>query len=196
MKRSHGFNATVLQYCFIALMVLMIAGIVGIVVLAQQFMSQQALSTDHYRTDAELAQEELVRLQQLKTTLAQDKDAIEKTAKIVSASQEYQFQDQIVRDLTLYATKYGVDIISFDFGTKPGSAPQGTAAATGSSAQTKTIVSIQLGNNIPYTSFLQFLKAIENNITKMQLTGISLQPNATNPNQILGPTIEMEVFLR
>lgn len=195
-QRTQGFNAIMLQYGFMALIVVMIAAIVGIFILAQQLMSQQALSTDHYRTDAELAQEEIVRLQQLKTTLAQDKETIEKTAKIVSASQEYEFQDQVVRDLTTYATKYNVDIISFDFGTKPGSAPQGSAAATGSSSQTKTIVSVQLGNNIPYTSFLQFLKAIENNISKMQLTGIMLQPNVTNPNQILGPTIEMEVFLR
>lgn len=195
-QRSQGLSATMLQYGFMALIVIMIAGIVGIVILAQQFMAQQALATDHYRTDAELAQEELVRLQQLKTTLAQDKDIIDKTARIVSASQEYQFQDQVVKDVTAYANKYGVDIISFDFGTKPGSAPQGNAAATGSSSQTKTIVSVQLGNNIPYPSFLQFLKAIENNITKMQLTGILLQPNAADPKQILGPTIEMEVFLR
>lgn len=196
MKRSQGLNSIILQYSFIGLGILMIVGIAGIVFMAQKFMSEQALSTDHYRTDAELAQEELVRLQQLKTTLASDKEAIDKTARIVAESQQYEFQDQVVKDVTSYADKYGIEILSIDFGTKPGSAPQGAAASTGSAAQQKTIVSLQLGNNIPYDSFLRFIKAIENNITKMQLTGIAIQPNITDPKQILGPTIELEVFLR
>ncbi len=172
----------------------MVAGIVGIFALSQKVMEEKHVSTDHYRIDAELAQEELVRLQQLQTTLSDNKADIDKTAKIVADSQQYQFQDQVVNDVTRYASRYNIDILSFDFGIKPGAISQG--AATGGSSQQKTAVSVQLNNNIPYDSLLKFLKSLENNVTKMQLTGLSLQPNVADANQILAPTIELEVFLR
>lgn len=53
-----------------------------------------------------------------------------------------------------------------------------------------------INKDVPYDSLLRFLKSIEQNITKMQLTGIALQPHPTEPNIILAPTIELEVFLR
>ncbi len=186
-------TAVTLQYGLMALIVLLIAGIVGIFFLAQTVMSQKALSTDHYRTDAELAQEEIVRLQQLKTILKDEQDTIEKTARIVAQSQQYQFQDQVINDLTSYAKRNNIEVLSFDFGLKPGASAQNSGSG---STQPKTIVTVQLSNDIPYTSFLLFLKSLEQNITKMQLTGIALQPNVTKPNLILAPTIELEVFLR
>lgn len=186
-------TAVTLQYAFISLIILLIGGIVGIFFLAQTFMSQKALSTDHYRIDAELAQEEIVRLKQLETILKTEKSTIDKTARIVAQSQAYQFQDQVITDITAYAKQNNIEVLSFDFGAKPGAAPQGTGTG---SAQQKTIVTVQLNNDIPFDSFLRFLKSVEQNITKMQLTGIALQPNVTKPNLILAPTIELEVFLR
>ncbi|MEO5691414.1 MAG: hypothetical protein ABIQ64_04460 [Candidatus Saccharimonadales bacterium] len=186
-------TAITLQFGLIALIVLLVGGIIGIFFLAQTVMSQKALSTDHYRTDAELAQEEIVRLQQLKSILKNDQGTIEKTARIVAQSQQYQFQDQVINDVTSYAKRNNIEVLSFDFGLKPGAAAQDP---TSGSTQQKTIVKVQLSNDIPYDSFLRFLKSLEQNITKMQLTGIALQPNVTQPNLILAPTIELEVFLR
>ncbi len=187
-------TAVTLQYGLMALIVLLVGGIIGIFFLAQTFMSEKALSTDHYRTDAELAQEEIVRLQQLRTILKNEQSTIEKTARIVAQSQEYQFQDQVINDVTSYARRNNIEVISFDFGAKPGAAsPQ---LSSNGSKQQKTIVTVQLSNDIPYDSFLRFLKSLEQNITKIQLTGIALQPNVTKPNLILAPTIELEVFLR
>lgn len=174
-------------------MVVMVGNVIGIFLLAQHIMGQKALATDHARIDAELAQEELVRLQQLKTNLAEDKTTIDKTARIVAESQQYEYQDQVVNDINTYAKKYGIDILSFDFGAKPGIAPNST---TGGSTQQKSIVQVQLNDGIPYDSFLKFLKSIEENITKMQLTGIALQPNPNNPSLVQGSIIEIEVFLR
>lgn len=190
MKR---FNATTLQYTFIGLIIVMIGNVIGIFLLAQHIMGQKALATDHARIDAELAQEELVRLQQLKSNLAKDKATIDKTARIVAQSQQYEYQDQVVKDINSYAKQYGIDILSYDFGAKPGVAPN---SSTGGSTQQKSIVQVQLNDGIPYTSFLKFLKSIEENITKMQLTGIALQPNAADPSLVQGSTIEIEVFLR
>ena len=186
-------TAVTVQYGLITLIVLLIGAIVGIFFLAQTVMSQKALSTDHYRTDAELAQEEIVRLKQLETILKNEQVTIQKTARIVAQSQEYQFQDQVINDVTAYAKRNNIEVISFDFGMKPGAAPQGVASG---SAQQKTIVTVQLSNDIPYDSFLRFLRSLEQNITKMQLTGIALQPNPTRSNVVLAPTIELEVFLR
>lgn len=191
---NNRITATTLQYVFFAVIGLLIAGIVGVFFLAQNLMAEKALSTDHLRTDAELAQEELVRLNQLQSLLKNEQDTIEKTARIVALSQSYQFQDQVISDITEYARRNKIEVLSFDFGAKPG-APAPAGASAGSTQQ-KTIVTVQLNNDIPYDSLLRFLKAIEQNITKMQLTGIALQPNPNQRNLILAPTIELEVYLR
>jgi hypothetical protein len=188
-----NFKATTLQYVFAGIIVLLLGIVVGVFLLAQQAMSRQFLATDHARIDAELVQEEIVRLQQLKTNLENDNETVEKTERIVAESQQYEYQDQVVNDINSYARQYGIDVISFDFGAKPGPT---TNSSSGGSAQQKSIVQIQLNEDITYEAFLKFIKSIEQNITKMQLTGISIQPNTKNPQLIQGPSLEIEVFLR
>lgn len=191
--RLDTIRATAVQNILIGFIVLLVIGLVGIVVTAQSILQAKHVQTDRALIDAELAQEELVKLQQLETIINKNRVTIEKTARIVAESQSYEFQDQVINDITSYARQFNIEITKFDFGPKPGSPSQGTG--TTSSSQ-KTKVSIQLGNNISYEDFLRFLKAIENNVTKMQLTGMRLQPSETNPTAIVGPTIELEVFIR
>lgn len=193
-QKSAGLSAVMLQYIMITIMVMAAIAIGFIFVTANDILTRKSIETDHARIDAELAQEEISRLKQLKTTLEQDKEIINKTAQIVADSQSYNYQDQIIADLTSYAASAQLGILGFDFGVKPGESPAAGKSAT--STQRRTLVSIQLENNIPYTSLLTFIKSIEQNVTKMQLTGINFQPKKDDPTRILGSTIEIEVFLR
>ncbi len=178
----------------ITIMVAASVGIVFIFLTAQDILTRKAVETDHARIDAELAQEDISRLKQLRTTLEANKDTIDKTAQIVAESQSYNFQDQVIADITSYADEAGVGILGFDFGVKPGEAP--AAGKTSKNTLRRTLVSIQLSNNIPYGSLLKFVKSIEQNVTKMQLTGINFQPKKDDPTLVLGSTIEIEVYLR
>lgn len=183
-----------MQYFLIVLCIAMACGIVGIFYLAQGVLASTTIETDHSKIEAQLAQEEISRLKQLQVDLNDSKVDIDKTARIVAESQKYMFQDQVISDVTTYATQAGVNVLGFDFGAKPGENPPATPGT--SKTPRKTIVVVRLDNNIPYTSFLSFLKLVERNITKVQLTGIALQPNKTTPNLIVGPSIELEVYLR
>ncbi len=186
-------TAITLQYIMIGIILLALAGIGFVFVAANNILLAKATETDHSRIDAEIAQEDLSRLKQLKSILENDKATIAKTAQIVADSQSYKYQDQVINDLTEYARQADISILGFDFGAKPGDAP--TAKGSGTS-QRRTIVIVQLAGNIPYASILRLLKSIEQNVTKMQLTGINFQPLQTDPNIILGSSLEIEVYLR
>ena len=193
-EKMSSMIAVTLRYILIGIIALFVAGIGFVFLTARDILMAKAIETDHARIDSEIAQEDITRLKQLKTTLEQDKDVIAKTSDIVADSQSYKFQDQVIKDITSYASAANVGIIGFDFGQKPGEAP--TAGKSSTSSLRRTLVSIQLANDIPYTSLLTFIKSIEQNITKMQLTGINFQPKKDNPTLITGSTIQIEVYLR
>lgn len=193
--KSLRLSSIVMQYLLIATGVIIIALIIAIFYFAQALMTEKAVATDHAKTDAELASQELINLQSLQKLLAESQPTIEKTRRIVAESQQYNFQDQVIRDVTEYAQQNGVGILGFDFGAKPGSVAA-TSSNPNTKSQQKTIVTVKLDNNLRYDAFLRFIRSIENNITKMQLTGIQIQPVPTDPSMILGPSIELEVFIR
>lgn len=202
--KALSFNAVMMQYLLITLCLLLVGGIVYLSMQANQLLTAKATEVDHAKSDAELAQQELIGLQGLKSSLADNADVVKKTSEVVSTASQYKFQDQVIQDLSAYAQKAGVEIISYDFGTTPGSkvvaTPQaGTTQSKSTSPANvppKTLVTVRLQNDIPYENFLKFLMSIEQNLTKMQLTGIALQPIDKKPSNIQGPIIELEVFLQ
>lgn len=189
------YNAKTIQYAMLGFLVILVGAIGAIFSYGDQFLSEKATETNHVRIDAELASQELINLQALEQDMSKDSAVIEKTKQIVAQSQMYQFQNQVIEDITGYADLYGITILGFNFGSKPGSAPPASQASGTGGSQQRTIVTVRLEDHIPYPSLIRFLKAIENNITKMQLTGIGLQPTE-NPTLLSGTTIEIEVFLR
>ena len=193
-RKAFSLSATLMRYVLIIVIVLAVAGIGTVFYYAQRLLGAKALEADHAKIDAELAQEEISRLQQLKKTLQDNQPQIAKTALIVAQSQQYEFQTQVVNDITTYAQQSGVEILGFDFGVKPGAPAKKVPGSKVN--QQKTIVTVQLNNNIPYASFLKFIKSIEQNVTKMQLTGMVLQPTTADATLITAPTVEIEVYLR
>lgn len=197
-------NAITLQYLLIVACIIVAGGIVWIFIQATDILSAQAKEVNHVKIQAELAQDEIVRLRQLKINLAEDKDIINKTAQIVSESQQYKFQDQLINELSQYAAQAGIGIDAYNFGSKPGeyvtSTPNAAGAtstpSTSSKVPPKTLVTITMQDDASYTSFLKFIKSIEKNISKMQLTGINIAPNLKKPGVIRKTVIEIEVFLR
>ena len=194
--QTPSFNAIIVRYLFIGAIILMLGGLGWGIYIANSFLSEEMVKTDHARIDAEIAQDEIVQLQQLKARLAKDKPTIDKVAQIVAESKQYQFQDQVMSDLTQYAAQTGVQIVGFDFGAKPGTPVANKPGQAAPAGYTRTEVSIQLANDVPYANLLRFVKSIEQNITKIQISDIRLQPNAADPQLVVGPTIKLEVFLR
>ncbi|MGH7196797.1 MAG: type 4a pilus biogenesis protein PilO [Candidatus Saccharimonadales bacterium] len=178
-------NAVILRYILLGVLVLMLLGLGAGGWWLQDTLTAKMRETDHARIDAELSQQEVEYLKQLKERLAQQKDIVERTKQIAATADQYGYQDQVVGDISTYARRHGITISSFDFSA----AGQKTDAA-------KTPFAVTLKGPLAYITFLRFLQDIEKNLTKIQVTSLALSPDTKNPNNITNPTVGLEVYLK
>lgn len=182
-------NAIKLRNILLIVVFLLVASMVAGTWELQRLLAEQVKLTDHAKIDADLSQLEQQKLQKLQIDLANKKDIISRTRQIAATSGQYQYQDQVIRDLTAYATRQGIAISSFDFGAQ---------AATGSKTTPvdKTTFTVNLQTPLRFDQFLNFLRSIESNATKLQVNSISLAPDPRAPGQVLNPTIGIGVYLK
>lgn len=177
-----------LKYLLFLLILVLLTGLLGGTWQAKKVLEGEVLKTDHAKTDADLSQSEVQKYKKLAGELQANQDLVQRTKRIAASSTQYHYQDQVIRDLASYAAQDGVTISSFDFGA---AAANPKAAPTG-----KTSFNINLQGPLKYTQFLSFLRHIELNVTKLQVISIALAPDTRTPNQILNPTIGLQVFLK
>lgn len=151
---------------------------------------------------ANASTQDLANLQALKTKLAEDADTVERTKNIVADSQSYAYQDQIIKDINTYASRAGVAITGYTFNSAATAAgtPAPSAAATTANnpavAGLKSVsVSIAIKSPVKYGNMMNFVHAIEQNLTKMQLTGISITKDAQSDN-VTANSLNVEVYTR
>lgn len=163
-------------------------------------LKKVAVEVNHISVDASASQNNIQTLQQIQEKLTTDKDVITRTNSIVAESQSYQYQDQILADLKDYAAKAEVTITNIDF-TGSTAAPQTTPSTTTPSTPAtpngvkSTSVSITLKNPIIYENLLRFIQSIEQNLTKMQISKISLS-RGTSGSEITSDALTIEVYIR
>jgi len=80
-------------------------------------------------------------------------------------------------------------VLGFDF-------PTTTKTNTSSTGLKSIAATITLRNPVPYRNYLTFLKLIEQNLTKMQITDVSIVPDKDDPNLINNPVIGLEVYIK
>lgn len=149
---------------------------------------------------ASISSSDISRLEQLKRDLEKDKVAVTRAKNIVADSKYYQYQDQIINDITAYASKAGVSITSFAF---TGQSSEGAGASAAVPQQTsntppglKTIsTTVTLKSPANYKAVMQFIHFLELNLTKMQLSGISLTKGLTAEDVMLNP-LTIEVYVK
>lgn len=192
---SFRIDARTLQYILIGIIIASVMAIFGIFVVANSIIGAKAVEADHSRIEAELAEDEINRLKRLKIVMANDQEAIDKAAKIIASSQKHAYQDQIISDITAYANQSGVKIVGFDFNLKS-TAPKSNSAIAKANNLQLTAAVVKINDDTEYASLLKLIKLIELNVTKIQLTKLSLVPSPGDPTKLLGTTIEFEVFTR
>lgn len=163
---------------------------------ASTLLQVEATKSVHAKIDAELVAADLDRLKNLEKVLERNQNSVQKAAQIVSDTKLYQYQDQIIKDIDSYANKTGVQVTVYDFGAtdKP---------TTSSGAQQPTIpgvktitVKLTLKSPLPFDNYLRFIKAIEQNLTKMQVSGVNLSPDEDNKNDVSNPGIGLTVYVK
>ncbi len=154
--------------------------------------------------EANASANDLRNLQQLENRLKEEAVAITRTKNIVAESQSYQYQDQIIKDLSLYAKTAGVAISGYSFDSvgattaAPAPAPApGTTALPAIPAGLKTSsISVTLKTPVNYKALMRFVHAIELNLTKMQLTGISITQTPENKETVSVNPLTIEVYIK
>lgn len=152
---------------------------------------------------------------------------------IVSSEEGYAYQDDFVKELTQLAKRSNVDITQFTFpepagtgqaaagtsgaaATPPAQTPAATPTPTTTGAAASALKSIScnitLKSPLPYKDFVTFLKLIELNPKRMQVTSISLSGSAAgstsddsdssapappvSSDSVTTETLEIKVYLK
>lgn len=174
----------------------------GLFYLAYNRLSEIAAETGQSAASARESEDTLARLQSLRSDLDARSDAINRTSNVMANSQNYAYQDRLVNDLTVYATRANLSIknISFSAAQAQAAAPaaaDGTAdpAATGAPAGlNKATVDITLESPVNYQDLLNFLHYVEQNLTKLKISKVVMSKSQSD-----GVTIDMlnlEVYVR
>ena len=177
---------------------------IGIAVfsIADKMLRNTATATSHSVADASASQNNLQNLQKLQQDLIQKQDVVQRAASIVADSKSYEYQNQIINDLNDYASRAGLSIVSINFDTgaasgttKPGGPSATPAPTTVVGGVKSTSASITLKNPVDYVSMLKFIKSIEQNLTKMQISSIGLSQGADGKG-VTSDTLNIEVYIK
>ena len=121
-------------------------------------------------------------ISQLQAALSEKQTAIDKTNAFTISSQDY--QSQAISDLTKYATNTGVLISDYNV-----SSPTTTDAKL-------SYITIKFSNPVQTSSLIKFLKLIETNLPKMQVSGITLRDNPSKVGTVNVDPLTIGVYTK
>lgn len=216
MKTNIKSNAVLAERLFIVAIIGLIVVMIFNFIFVTKLLSKQSLQANQTKTEADISTNDIKTIQSATKKLKAEPSVVKKAASVVAQSKLYQYQNQIINDLQDYAKQNGVSIKGYSFSaadatSAAGGAPSSTTppasagAPTGSSqpGQTptptgvsSTNVSVTLDDKVKYILFLNFVRSIENNVTRMQINNIDLSPESKDPSILLGPTLTITVYTR
>lgn len=134
-------------------------------------------------TTVNMSSEQLIQLQ---TAVSSHKEVTKKANSLIASSQDY--QNQVMNDLNRYAAESGVGITSYK------SADPKTTDLSGIAGLAPKFMSITLSNPVSYPGLIKFLRSIETNTPKMQLTGIGVSRTGRSNGAVNVDDLTIEVF--
>lgn len=194
------FTATSLRNTLITTIILLIIVSIGGFFFTQKYLASIADEVSSDNTQAAATSQDLAQLQRLKTEMQDNQVAVTRAASVVGDSKSYQYQNQIINDLSSYANAAGFQIQSFTFADPSPNAAGGTAGAAASGATSPSglkvsSVTVTLPDNLPYATVMAFLKSIEQNLTKMEVTGVNFSVDQAS-GKITSQPITIGVYTR
>ena len=151
---------------------------------------------------AEQSNDTLEQLRNLQNDLEQRQESVDKASQVVADSQNFVYQDLLVNDLTVYAQRAGLAITNISFANQtaatstPIAPSTSTSVGTPPSAALKTAtVDITLSNPVDYESLLTFLSYVEQNLTKLKISKVSLT-KSEEVGKVTIDILNLEVHIR
>lgn len=191
MKKKSTLTSTVIvNWSLYGLIVLLVAGIGAGSYLMHIKLVGYVTNVDHTKIDTELSEQGIENAKKLRRTLDDNRESVARAAAIVADTKYYEYQDQIVQDISSYAAASGLTVLGFDFTTST------SAKATAITGVKAVVATISLSSPVNYDNYLQFLKLIERNLTKMQITQLDISNDLKNIGSVNSPVITLEVYVR
>jgi len=205
-KREKMTPAVTMRIVFALSLVLILVGMGGVVYFGYTMLQGTAEEVSKIQTEAKAVDAKVQNLARLEKEMEKYKDSVAKAQQLVAETQQYQYQNQIINDLTAYANKSGVGIAGFTFtsgsaGAKSNSGSSGTSGTNNSSSSNSAAgpksmkVSVRLNEKTDYMALLRFMHLIEQNLTRMQIASVSMS-KTEGTGQVNTQTLEVEVYVR
>lgn len=213
-KKKTALTASKLRYLLLGILVLLFLIGGGGFYFVQNLLKGYAKETSTLNSQASISDQNLEALRNIQAYLANHEQDQELAQKVVADSKQYRYQNEIVSDISKFANQSGISITSYNFtsdsttgttgsGTTPPAAggtaaPSTTSPATGGVSSLKsTKVNVTIKSPVNYTNLLDFISRIEQNITKMQIAGISLtRSDEGGKSQVSSESFDIEVYVR
>lgn len=211
MKKSMKLDAVMLRRILIVSLVLISIAGVAVFTYSYSILSKFADEASQTASQAVASDNSLSDITKTEKALKDEHDAVERASKIVAQSKSYQYQDQIINDLNGFAGEAGVTItgITFNDSASSTSTSSSTSAETSASPSTSnsstglksTTASVTIQNPVEYRSILTFIYLIEQSLTKMHISSVSLSHStdgeaAASKTSVTSDALTIEVSLR
>jgi hypothetical protein len=192
-------NATITRTVLAFTLVIVIIGSAVGFYFGLQIIKAYAIEVTHASADSRASDKNFEQLGHLKQQLADGQVLVSKSDALFSTPATYQTQS--LKDISKYAANAGITISSIDSAPPltPPASPTTAAPAKSLTPEPSITYSeiITIQSPVSYSKFLQFISAIEGNLPKMQITGISVgRPKAESGDQITTDKITITVSVR
>ena len=203
------FDAVTMRIILVVVLIAILLLMGGGFYLAYTSLEKTAKEVSEVQTQAQTSDAKLQNLALLEKQLKENSIAVDRAKQIVADSQSYQYQNQIINDLTYYANQAHISITSFTFQDSTAAASSSSSSTSSSSTSStnstlpastvngvkSTQVAIQLGGDVAYQDFLHFLYLIEQNLTRMQVADVTMS-KGDDPNTVSAQSLNIEVYIR
>lgn len=192
-------TARKLRMLLFAVMILVIAATVGGFIFAHKNLVGYATTISQLNANADSGDQSIATLRELEKRLESEQDTKQAAREVVADSQS--FADRVVGDVTKIAAESGVTLSSFEFvntpaagatapsatpgaaapiapttpGATPATSPTATAVPSGVSQKS---ISVTLGSPLTYDQLLAFIRRVESNDLKLQISAVNITKSA------------------
>jgi hypothetical protein len=205
---SGSLSATKLRLLLSVSIALLIAAMVGGFLFIHSKLNIYASEISALNADAQSGDANIQTLKTVQERLDAEKSTIVDARSIVAESAN--FSDVAISNISRIARDTGVNITSFEFADSssgastpaaPATAPAATPGSTDTAAPaapasgiTKRVVTVTVESPLPYSQLMDFIRRIETNDLKMQLSSVSMAKG--DGNNVTTQTFSIEVYVR
>lgn len=193
MKKEKQLKATSLRtFLIISIFLLLTISVVGFY-FTQNYLRELAVKNLPQDTNTTATNTTTSDTEAIQAEVAKYQDIGNKSSSFFASSQTH--QNQITNDIKSYASVSGINInnLSFDQSTSSNSDSRSTSSSGG--LNSKNVI-ITIENPVQFTKLMKFIKGIESNLPKMQVSNISITPSSSSKEAVSVEPITIDYYVR